>query len=141
MSVTPGLWRRSDLEVHQPRFETTGPFAPTGADEPSDDTTGVADDRLEASRLAVRYVIDHLQWERGPTRREASLLCPAAVDLKVNRVVTEPTGTVSASPPRACSRRTAGHREPAETKPFSPDGTNVNLMTEARVHVFVSGDV
>ena len=101
MEVTARLSLRRDLDLEQPRFETTGPFTPTGADEPMYGTTGVADDLLEATRLAVRHMIDHLQEERGLARSAAYLLCSAAVDLKVNQVVNEPTYTVSAYLPES----------------------------------------
>ncbi|MFT4882774.1 MAG: acetamidase/formamidase [Natronomonas sp.] len=101
MDVTARLSIRSDMDIEQPRFETTGPFSPTGDDEPMYGTTGVADDLMEAAKLAVRHMIDHLHEERGLTRPEAYLLCSAAVDLKINQVVNEPTWTVSAYLPES----------------------------------------
>ena len=101
MSVTARLSLRSDVDLEQPRFETTGPFTPAGVDGPTYGTTGLAEDLLTATRRAVRHMLDHLQGERGLTRAEAYLLCSAAVDLKVNQVVNEPTYTVSAYLPES----------------------------------------
>lgn len=101
MFVTARLSVRSEMDIDQPQFETTGPFTPTGSDEPMYGTTGIADDLMEATELAVRHMIDHLQKERGLTRAEAYLLCSAAVDLKINEVVNQPTWTVSAYLPES----------------------------------------
>ncbi|WP_336133971.1 acetamidase/formamidase family protein [Natronomonas amylolytica] len=101
MDVTARLSVRSDMDIDQPRFETTGPFSPTGADEPMYGTTGVADDLMDATKLAVRQMIDHLHEERGLARSEAYLLCSAAVDLKLNQVVNQPNWTVSAYLPES----------------------------------------
>ena len=101
MFVTARLSVRSELDIDQPRFETTGPFTPTGADEPMYGTSGVADGLMEATQLAVEHMIDHLHEQRGLTRSEAYLLCSAAVDLKINQVVNDPTWTVSAYLPES----------------------------------------
>ena len=101
MFVTARLSVRSDLEIDQPQFETSGPFTPTGTDEPMYGTTGIAEDLLEATKLAVKHMIDQLHEHRGLTRSEAYLLCSAAVDLKINQVVNHPTWTVSAYLPES----------------------------------------
>ena len=51
---------------------------------------------MEATKLAVRHMIDHLEANRGLTREEAYILCSAAVDLKINEVVDAPNWCVSA---------------------------------------------
>lgn len=101
MSVTARLSLRPKMDIEQPRFETTGPFTPTGADEPTYGTTGVAEDLEAASKLAIRQMIDHLHDERGLARAEAYILCSAAVDLKINQVVNDPAWTVSAYLPES----------------------------------------
>ncbi|WP_440763427.1 acetamidase/formamidase family protein [Natronorubrum sp. DTA7] len=101
MSVTCRFDLRSDLSIEQPQFETTGPFTPTGRDEPMYGTTGIADDLMEASRAAVRSMIDHLQEERGLDRSEAYILCSAVVDLKINEAVNAPNWVVSAYLPQS----------------------------------------
>lgn len=95
-TVTCRFTLRSDLSIDQPQFETTGPFTPSGQDEPMYGTTGIADDLQEAARGAVRQMIDHLETERGLERSEAYMLCSVAVDLKINEVVNAPNWVVSA---------------------------------------------
>ncbi|MDZ7702689.1 MAG: acetamidase/formamidase family protein [Halobacteriales archaeon] len=101
MFVTARFTVREDLEIEQPQFETGGPFTPTGSDEPMYGTAGIDPDLMEATRKAVRHMIDHLHAERGLTRGEAYLLCSAAVDLKINEVVDAPNWTVSAYLPES----------------------------------------
>lgn len=101
MSVTVRFEVRSDLDVRQPEFETSGPFTPTGADEPMYGTSGIDADLMEATRKAVRHMIDHLHEQRGLSRAEAYLLCSVAVDLKINEVVDAPNWTVSAYLPES----------------------------------------
>jgi acetamidase/formamidase len=101
MFVTARLSVRSDMEIEQPRFETTGPFTPSGGDELMYATTGVAAYLMEASKLAVRHMLDHLHDQRGLSRSEAYLLCSAAVDLKINQTVNQPRWTVSAYLPES----------------------------------------
>jgi acetamidase/formamidase len=101
MFVTARFDVRSDMDIEQPQFETRGPFTPTGRDEPMYGTTGISDDLMEATKKAVRHMIDHLHEERGLSRGEAYLLCSAAVDLKISEVVDAPNWTVSAYLPES----------------------------------------
>ena len=101
MFVTARLNVRSGMSIDQPQFETSHPFTPTGVDEPMYATSGVAPDLMEATKLAVRHMIDHLHDERGLTRAEAYILCSAAVDLKINEVVDAPNWVVSAYLPES----------------------------------------
>lgn len=96
MYVTARFDVRTDMAIEQPQFETSHPFTPTGSDEPMYGTTGIDDDLMEATKKAVRHMIDHLSTERGLTRTEAYILCSAAVDLKINEVVDAPNWVVSA---------------------------------------------
>lgn len=101
MFVTARLDIRSDIDIEQPQFETEGPFTPTGIDEPMYATTGIDSDLMEATKKAVRHMIDHLHAERGLTRGEAYILCSAAVDLKISEVVDAPNWTVTAYLPES----------------------------------------
>ena len=101
MFVTARLSVRSDLDIEQPQFETTGPFTATGADEPMYGTTGISDDLMDATKKATRHMIDHLTAHRGLTPGEAYILCSAAMDLKVSEVVDAPNWTVSAYIPES----------------------------------------
>lgn len=100
MSVTARFDVRSDLDIRQPQFETTGPFTPTGSDGPTYATTGIDSDLMEATKKAIRHMIEHLHDRRSLSRSDAYLLCSVAVDLKINQVVDEPNWTVSAYLPR-----------------------------------------
>jgi acetamidase/formamidase len=64
-------------------------------------TTGIADDLMEATKKAVRHMIDHLHDHRDLTRGEAYILCSAAVDLKISEVVDAPNWTVTAYLPES----------------------------------------
>ncbi|MGM0448938.1 MAG: acetamidase/formamidase family protein [Methanobacteriota archaeon] len=99
MFVTARLSVRTDMDIEQPQLHTSGPFTPTGRDEPMYATTGIADDLLEATKKATRHMIDHLEAERDLTRGEAYILCSAAMDLKVSEVVDAPNWTVTAYVP------------------------------------------
>jgi acetamidase/formamidase len=101
MFVTARFDVRSDMDIAQPQFETDGPFTPTGADERMYGTTGIDPDLMEATKKAVRHMIEHLHEERGLSRGEAYILCSAIVDLKINEVVDAPNWTVSAYLPES----------------------------------------
>jgi acetamidase/formamidase len=101
MFVTARFDVLKEKSISQPELETTGPFTPTGADEPMYGTAGIADDLMEATKKAVRHMIDHLEAERGLTREEAYILCSAAVDLKISEVVDAPNWTVTAYLPES----------------------------------------
>ncbi|WP_224449881.1 acetamidase/formamidase family protein [Haloprofundus salilacus] len=101
MFVTARFDVRKDTNIEQPQFETDGPFTPTGQDERMYGTTGIDSDLMEATRKAVRHMIDHLHDERGLTRGEAYILCSAAVDLKISEVVDAPNWTVTAYLPES----------------------------------------
>ena len=101
MFVTARFDVLKSKSISQPELETTGPFTPTGRDEPMYGTAGIADDLMEATKKAVRHMIDHLEAERGLTREEAYILCSAAVDLKISEVVDAPNWTVTAYLPES----------------------------------------
>jgi acetamidase/formamidase len=96
MTVTARLRLATDRSVDRPTFETTGPYSAHGAGEPTYGTTGISDDLMDATKEAIRGMIDHLHETRGLTRAEAYLLCSAIVDLKINEVVDKPNWVVSA---------------------------------------------
>jgi acetamidase/formamidase len=64
-------------------------------------TTGVEPDLMEASRAAVRAMIDHLGRERGLSRADAYILCSLAGDLKICEVVDTPNWVVGCFMPDA----------------------------------------
>lgn len=101
MFVTARFTLRSDMSIEQPQLRTSGPFTPTGHDEPMYATTGISDDLMDATKRATRHMIDHLENERGLTRGEAYILCSAAMDLKVSEVVDAPNWTITAYIPES----------------------------------------
>jgi acetamidase/formamidase len=64
-------------------------------------TTGVEPDLMEASRAAVRAMIDHLGRERGLSRADAYILCSLAGDLKICELVDTPNWVVGCFMPDA----------------------------------------
>jgi len=100
MTVTARL-DLADRSVAQPEFETTGPFTPTGRDEPMYATTGIAPDLMDATERAIAHMIAHLHDRRGIARLDAYVLCSTAVDLKISQVVDAPNWTVTAYLPES----------------------------------------
>ena len=94
--ITARLTIREDMDIEAPRFETTGPFAPSGRDEPAFATMGIRDDLMDASRDAVRRLVEYLHEHRELSREAAYVLCSVAADLKINEVVDAPNWVVSA---------------------------------------------
>jgi acetamidase/formamidase len=64
-------------------------------------TTGVEPDLMEASRTAVRGMIDHLVSHRGLSPQDAYMLCSLAADLKITEVVDAPNWMVGCFMPDA----------------------------------------
>ena len=79
----------SPPQVPIPGFEDRGSYAALGIDS----------DLLEATRKAVRGLINYLTGTRGLTRVEAYMLASVAVDLKLAEVVDMPNFAVAASLP------------------------------------------
>lgn len=63
-------------------------------------TTGVAPDLLDATKDAIRAMIDHLGKEYGLEPQLAYALCSVAVNLRISEVVDAPNWVVSAVLPR-----------------------------------------
>ncbi len=97
LDVTARLDLREDLEIDYPRLESPG--SPISAGGPAFATTGIGSDLMEATRDAIRGMIDHLTANYGLSRTEAYMLCSVLVDLKINEVVNAPNWVVSAHVP------------------------------------------
>jgi acetamidase/formamidase len=95
-TITARFDVREDLTLESPQFHTTGPFTPSGRDEPTYATTGIRDDLMDATKDAIRGMVAHLHDQRGLSREDAYILCSVAADLKINEVVDEPNWVVSA---------------------------------------------
>lgn len=87
--------------IQEPRFITPGPLT-QGIDEKGYYvTTGQGPDMFEASKNAVRYMIEHLEKDHGMSQRDAYALSSVAVDLKISEIVNMPNFLISASLPRS----------------------------------------
>jgi len=63
--------------------------------------TGISSDLLEATKLAVRHMIEYLEAKQGLTKNEAYVLCSVAGDLRVHEVVDRPNWVVGLMLPQA----------------------------------------
>ena len=68
---------RKDMKLRWPRAETPGEFI----------TMGIHEDLTEATKMAVREMIDFLMQEEHLTRDDAYMLASIAADLHVTQVV------------------------------------------------------
>jgi acetamidase/formamidase len=68
---------RHDMHFHWPRAETPTHFI----------TMGLDPDLNEATKMAVREMIDYLTTERHMTRDDAFMLCSVAADLHITQLV------------------------------------------------------
>src|SRR5579859_4942077 len=101
MHATVRLTVRKDLAVAQPQFLTAGPLTPRTNTAPYYVTDGIGPDLMEATRMAVRHMIDHLQRVYALSRADAYMLCSVAVDLKLCEVVDMPNWVVGAFLPQS----------------------------------------
>jgi acetamidase/formamidase len=68
---------RKDMHFHWPRAETPTHFI----------TMGLDPDLNEATKMAVREMIDYLTTEKHLTRDDAYMLCSVAADLRITQLV------------------------------------------------------
>jgi acetamidase/formamidase len=99
MTATLRFALHKGWEIPECQFETSGPLSPRTNTAGYYATTGHGPDLMEASRQAIRHMIDHLGRRYGFTREEAYILCSVAVDLKISEVVDAPNWVVSACLP------------------------------------------
>ncbi len=95
---------RFDLLKQQPlaypRFRTEGPVTRHLDANGYEVTTGIGPDLLEASRAALRSMIDLLARQYGMPAIDAYLLCSVCADLRISEIVDLPNWTVSLYFPR-----------------------------------------
>ncbi len=101
MRATVRLTVREDMRVPEPQFLTSGPLSPRTNIGPYYATDGVGPDMVEATRQAVRNMIEHIERTYGLSRNDAYMLCSVAVDLKLCEVVDMPNWLVSAFLPQS----------------------------------------
>lgn len=95
MKVTLRFHVRKGYTIPGPQFLTPSPLTKTDT-AGYFATTGVEPDLMEASKQAIRHMVQYLVREKGLTREEAYLLCSVAVDLKISEIVDAPNWIVSA---------------------------------------------
>jgi acetamidase/formamidase len=83
-----------------PRFRTPGPVTRHLDSHGYEVTTGIGPDLMEASRAAVRSMVELLVRERGMPAVDAYLLCSVCGDLRISEIVDVPNWTVSFYFPR-----------------------------------------
>ena len=83
-----------------PRFRTPGPVTRHLDAKGYEVTTGIGPDLMEASRAAVRSMVELLSREWGMPAIDAYLLCSVCGDLRISEIVDVPNWTVSFYLPR-----------------------------------------
>ena len=105
LTMSARLTLRRDLRIRQPQFTVPHPLL-SGRDPAGYwATTGIADDLLDAARLATLHMLEHLVDHHGCSDEEAYMLASVAVDLTVSEVVDVPNWLVSAFVPQSIFRR------------------------------------
>jgi len=83
-----------------PRFVTPGPVARHLDARGYEVTTGIGPDLMDASRSAVRSMVDLLCRNRGMPAVDAYMLCSVCADLRISEIVDAPNWTVALYFPR-----------------------------------------
>ena len=83
-----------------PRFTTPGPVTRHLDAKGYEVTTGIGPDLMEASRAAVRAMIELLTRRHGMAPVQAYMLCSVCGDLRISEIVDMPNWTVSFYFPR-----------------------------------------
>jgi acetamidase/formamidase len=96
MTSTLRFTLRQDFSLNTPEFQTAGPLTRATNTAGWYATTGVAPDLMDATKQAIRNMIQYLGRSRGLTPPEAYVLSSVAVDLKISEVVDAPNWVVSA---------------------------------------------
>ncbi len=93
--VTVRLTIRRDVRVTAPEFETAGPLGASTNTAGWFATDGIGPDLFQASRDAVRRMIDRLGARHGLAAIDAYLLISVAGDLRISEIVDQPNWLVS----------------------------------------------
>ncbi|MDQ7820437.1 MAG: acetamidase/formamidase family protein [Armatimonadota bacterium] len=101
MVVTLRFGLRPQAGLRRPRFSVPGPPTRHVDERGYHVTTGIGPDLMQASKDAVRDMIDLLGREYRLTPELAYALCSVAVDLRISEVVDAPNWVVSAYLPRS----------------------------------------
>jgi acetamidase/formamidase len=97
MDIAVRLDVRRDLRIDAPQFVVRDdPVARARPAREHHVCTGIGPDLYEASRAAVRALIEHLVEHRGRDRAEAYAIASVAADLRIHEVVDAPNWVVGA---------------------------------------------
>lgn len=96
MDVSLRFQLRKNAEIDAPQFITPGPLTRKYDGEGYHATMGIGSSLMEASRDAVRRMVDHISERWGIERWEAYILCSVVVDLKISEIVDKPNWIVTA---------------------------------------------
>ncbi len=97
MAITARLTVRRDLSLAAPQYEVRRPLERASAAAAGYYvTTGIGPDLFEASKAAVRAMIERLVATHSLAPIEAYELCSVALDLKISEIVDHPNYVVSA---------------------------------------------
>jgi acetamidase/formamidase len=101
MDITVRLSIRKDVSARYPQYAI--PAGQLGATEQSayHVCTGIGPDLMEASREAVRSLIEHIVRRYGRSRQEAYAIASVAADLRIHEIVDVPNWVVGAFLPEA----------------------------------------
>ncbi len=95
MEVTLQFDLLKGANLSAPQFETPGPVTRHLDSKGYYVTTGVGPDLMEASKDAVRAMIEHLGKHYGLLPQDAYLLCSVGCDLRISEIVDMPNWVVS----------------------------------------------
>ena len=95
MEVTLQFDLLKGANLSAPQFQTPGPVTRHLDSKGYYVTTGVGPDLMEASRDAVRAMIEHLGKHYGLSPEDAYLLCSVGCDLRISEIVDTPNWVVS----------------------------------------------
>ena len=104
MTLTVRLSLRRDMSIGQPQYRLPGPVDDARSALGFHVTTGIADDVMDAARLAVKEMVAHLVEVRGLGEVEAYMLASVTVDLRISELVNAPNSVVSAFLPQSIFR-------------------------------------
>jgi acetamidase/formamidase len=100
MSVTAQFELIPAANLRFPRFVTHGPVTRHLDSKGYDVTTGIGPDLMEATKNAVRGMIDLLGKQHGMSAENAYMLCSVCADMRISEVVDQPNWVVSCYLPR-----------------------------------------
>jgi len=107
MDVVLRIDVRKDMQIDAPQLHVPA-SSPTHAEPTAHHVcTGVSPDLMEATRQAVRAMVEHLVGRYGLDRQEAYAFASVAVDLRIHEVVDAPNWVVGAWLPEALLERRA----------------------------------